>query len=455
MGFHLVIVEGGEAGKEFVFDQASVVIGRTSDCDITLHDSGVSRKHARIHGGGEAYFVEDMGSSNGTNVNGSAVKKHRLADGDRIALGPVVLSFTSRLAPVTSEVDTEPGQAKTVPPQALARGEDTGVVKVNPPRRSIKLPAAEKARIRRESKGILGDLRIFWLEASALTRAALSLLVVGAGLGVVGLVYLAATGGGPAAPERPEPARLSRTPIEDSFGLGPGVTWHRPDMKVFVFDFTAPLRAVVLVHFQAKDIAQGEVVVTVNGADVGAVPPDTLQSAEKSHELIVPSSVLKKGEPNQLIFDSTKNPPGNETWRIWNVWVEVAPLPEIPPDLLLIEANQKFQRAQLLFDRRDVGAENRYQAWKEYRNVWLMLEGHPEPRPELYLLARDKVREAQQELDRTCAKLLLEEETHYHHKNWKGARATLDHVKQYFPGNDQPCVFRAEQKRYEHGLQDW
>src|SRR3954470_425358 len=95
MGFQLVIAEGKETGREFVFDQASVLIGRTSECDVVLYDPGVSRKHARIFGEGEGYFVEDMGSSNGTKVNGSIIKKKLLADGDAISLGPVVFNFSA------------------------------------------------------------------------------------------------------------------------------------------------------------------------------------------------------------------------------------------------------------------------------------------------------------------------------------------------------------------------
>src|SRR5688572_30606658 len=105
MTFQLTIAEGKEAGKEFVFDQSSVVIGRTADCDVILYDPGVSRKHARIFSQGKSYYVEDMGSSNGTKVNGSVVKKKQLADGDAVALGPVVFSFSSK---VIEEMDTDP-----------------------------------------------------------------------------------------------------------------------------------------------------------------------------------------------------------------------------------------------------------------------------------------------------------------------------------------------------------
>ena len=70
--FQLKIAEGKDAGKEFDFDQDSVLIGRTPECDVVLYDPGVSRKHAASSTRAADFFVEDMGSSNGTKVNGAA-----------------------------------------------------------------------------------------------------------------------------------------------------------------------------------------------------------------------------------------------------------------------------------------------------------------------------------------------------------------------------------------------
>jgi len=515
MSFQLTIAEGKEAGKEFVFDQSSVVIGRTADCDVILYDPGVSRKHARIFSQGRAYYVEDMGSSNGTKVNGSVVKKKQLSDGDAVALGPVVFNFTAR---VVEDMDTDPrsrasangsasvakadtrisprdkvsqskrqrgrgmallpagstpeaalalSNSKTASMQAvksrkLARPEVRELARADadeddPPERPRALArrdgrqalsAAERARIRRESKGVSGGFKIFWMEASGATRGFIYFGATAFSIGALGgLYYLAIKEPDRAVPTYPEPSQLEGAPLEDSFGEGEGVVWHRTDMKVFTFEFTAPTRAVVILHFQAMDISQGEVAITVNGADVGFVPPDSLNVLERTNEVIVPATVLKKGEPNQVIFDNTHNPPDKETWRIWNTWVEVALLPELPVEQLKREAQTSFDRGVLQFSRKDVGAANRYEAWKEFRNAWLNLEAHPEPRPELYRLAREKMKEAQEELDSTCSKLMLEVEQSINQKDWAKARGTLDYVKEYFPGKDQPCPFRAEAKK--------
>ncbi len=273
-------------------------------------------------------------------------------------------------------------------------------------------------------------------------------------LGVVVLAYyLVGTAAiGPKGDGRTEPVMLTTQPITDSFGLGPGVTWPRGDQKLFTWEYTAATRAVVIIHYQAQGISQGEVVVTVNGVDVGNVPPDTLASRDRSLELMIPPNLLKKGEVNRIVFDNTKNPPGEEQWRLWNVWVEKALLPDLPPDQLVTEARNAYARGKQNFERADVGARNRYEAWKSFREAWLLLEAHPEPKPDLYFEARDRMKDAQQELDRTCAKLLLETEGYYNQRNYAAARDTLEFIREYFPEFDQPCATHAENKRAEYGL---
>lgn len=505
MGFQLTIAQGKEAGREFAFEQPSVVIGRSSECDIVLYDPGVSRRHARIFSEGASFFVEDLGSSNGTQVNGQQVKKQQLEDGDAVTLGPVVFDFvgTELEDPVTGEPEIADLSTRIVSVNAIkrtrGRGEalapaaaDTEELKrmrrsatqtlqaVSKPRSSgqalarnavapsrsapvrasrgrssgAALSAAERARIKRESSGLMARLKIFWLEATDRTK---KLLFAGAGilglafLGLIGWLIVRAPSSGPSA--GPEPDTLARKPIEASFGLGEGVTFNRPDMKVFEFEYLSPTDAVAIITYQALDISQGEVVVIANGQELAQVPADTLASRDRLLEVVVPAKVLKRGEKNQIIFDNTRNPPGHESWRIWNARVEPIPLPEGTPEQLVMNARKSFDRGVRNLEQLMVGASNGYEAWKNFRNAWLSLEGHPEPKPELYLLARDKMREAQLELDRTCSKLMLEVQTYYNQNNWDAARASLDHVADFFPNpNDQLCPRRAEQKRYELGL---
>src|SRR6266508_1784133 len=70
-----------------------VVIGRSRDCDIQLADSNVSRRHAELRQEGASYWIVDLGSTNGMEVNGKRVKRAKLRDGDTITLGSTELTF--------------------------------------------------------------------------------------------------------------------------------------------------------------------------------------------------------------------------------------------------------------------------------------------------------------------------------------------------------------------------
>lgn len=526
MAFQLVIAEGKEAGREFVFEQESVLIGRTSDCDVVLYDPGVSRKHARIFSETAGYFVEDMGSSNGTKVNGSIIKKKQLADGDAISLGPVVFNFAgislvedstdagaaaaegggstrivsasdvasrrqkgkgAALAPegadqaqldqlarsstrtiqaVKSDARKSQPGAKALPARANGSSSSSPALPARRVRDSEpaapaprasggrqQLSAAERARIKRTSAGPMAALKIIWAEASKGKRIGMA---SGGSVVVLGLFALVIWLAFP--PEKtvevgPEANELvQNTPVEESFGYGEGVTYERIDQKVFDFEYKSPVKMVVVLHFQARDISANEVVISVNGTDVGFVPPDTLAVNERSNEALVPPSALVRNGKNKITFDNTKNPPGKETWRIWNTWIEVFPLPELGRDELIKSAQENMRRGQDFWDRRSVGAENLYKAWRSFRESWLVLESVEGAKPMEYTVSRDKMREAQQSLDRLCSQLLLEAQSAYNQKQFEAARSTLEHVNEYFPKKDQPCPFRAEQMREYYGI---
>ena len=71
----------------------SVVIGRSRDADVRLSDEGISRRHAEIRLEDGAYWLVDLGSMNGTRVNGKRVDRARLADGDAITVGSTEIVF--------------------------------------------------------------------------------------------------------------------------------------------------------------------------------------------------------------------------------------------------------------------------------------------------------------------------------------------------------------------------
>jgi hypothetical protein len=75
-----------------------VVIGRSRDCDIQLSDANVSRRHAELRQEGASYWIVDLGSTNGMEVNGKRVKRAKLRDGDTITLGSTELTFERETA---------------------------------------------------------------------------------------------------------------------------------------------------------------------------------------------------------------------------------------------------------------------------------------------------------------------------------------------------------------------
>ena len=93
----LTIRSGADSGKTVQVSGDQFTIGRDSSCDLPLNDSKSSRRHAALKAmpDGRATLY-DLGSSNGTFVNGQRVRSARLQDGDVIRAGLTELEFTTR-----------------------------------------------------------------------------------------------------------------------------------------------------------------------------------------------------------------------------------------------------------------------------------------------------------------------------------------------------------------------
>jgi pSer/pThr/pTyr-binding forkhead associated (FHA) protein len=90
----LVIRQGTQAGMSFVISGTQAIIGREEGLDVVLQDPESSRRHARISWQSGRYVVEDMGSTNGTFVNGLQITTPRpLNPGDSISIGQTALVF--------------------------------------------------------------------------------------------------------------------------------------------------------------------------------------------------------------------------------------------------------------------------------------------------------------------------------------------------------------------------
>ena len=89
----LIITDAEGATRDFPLSKERVSIGRHPDNDISLNDKAVSGKHAVIITILRDSFLEDLNSTNGTQVNGKAVAKHPLSSGDTISIGRNVLKY--------------------------------------------------------------------------------------------------------------------------------------------------------------------------------------------------------------------------------------------------------------------------------------------------------------------------------------------------------------------------
>jgi pSer/pThr/pTyr-binding forkhead associated (FHA) protein len=117
MSVRLTVTQRSEAGSaakpvEHVLDEASITLGRDKGCQVVLAQQAVSRNHARISQEGNLFFLEDLGSAYGTQVNGKPLpkgEKHRLRNGDVIAIA----QFDVRFDHVADLPDLNQGSEKT------------------------------------------------------------------------------------------------------------------------------------------------------------------------------------------------------------------------------------------------------------------------------------------------------------------------------------------------------
>ena len=89
------IRSGERTGSTYPLEDNSLIIGRAEDCDIQVDvTSAASRRHAEVYPGDAGWRIRDLGSSNGTKLNGSIVQDEPLQEGDSIEVGDFILAYT-------------------------------------------------------------------------------------------------------------------------------------------------------------------------------------------------------------------------------------------------------------------------------------------------------------------------------------------------------------------------
>lgn len=89
----VVVIFNGQVQKELAINKARLNVGRRPSNDLVLDHLAVSGRHAAIDTTSEGTFILDLGSTNGTSVNGQPIKKHHLQDGDVVEMGKYQLKF--------------------------------------------------------------------------------------------------------------------------------------------------------------------------------------------------------------------------------------------------------------------------------------------------------------------------------------------------------------------------
>ena len=84
-------------GRTMHVDKRRVLLGRSRECDIQVEDPNVSRRHAELRQEGSSYWIVDLDSTNGVEVNGKRVKRLKLEDGTRFTIGSTEFTFNREL----------------------------------------------------------------------------------------------------------------------------------------------------------------------------------------------------------------------------------------------------------------------------------------------------------------------------------------------------------------------
>jgi Nif-specific regulatory protein len=96
----LVALSGPLAGQTFPLSLEAVSIGRQDDNTLQVRDLNASRRHCRIEPAGDGFLLRDLGSRQGTFVNGRPIQEHRLQEGDLIAVGETLFLFQTRASEI-------------------------------------------------------------------------------------------------------------------------------------------------------------------------------------------------------------------------------------------------------------------------------------------------------------------------------------------------------------------
>ncbi|HJT78256.1 MAG TPA: ATP-binding protein [Gemmataceae bacterium] len=101
----LIVIKGADEGKQFELSEDALSIGRDATNRVRLHDTEVSRRHAELRRTADGYRLTDVGSANGSFVNGQSVKDVLLQTGDQVQIGQSLLVYSSGQSESRADTD--------------------------------------------------------------------------------------------------------------------------------------------------------------------------------------------------------------------------------------------------------------------------------------------------------------------------------------------------------------
>ncbi len=460
MGFRLEILDGADKGKSYAFDRAEITVGRIAENDLVLADPGLSRKHLSIRKEKNAYLLKDLGSSNGTRLNGKSILEKVLRSGDLIGTGNVKIRFQIVTAKEGREQKDNKRKKSTSAPPNQSGGRDKAA---KPIIRSAALRKTEKARGRRQEssaraaaqpegarQGQKGDAEAN-LQASPIGKVtrwfksrnprtrgilvALFLLLLLLGM------WAAFSGG----------QKIIRKVVDHSNDIfvagqrdGDGLltrygngqtTIHCRHQAVFRFRYRDGRATVV---FQVAEVdKKQEVAILLNQMNIGFAPIAFSQWSEKVY-LDLDRKQLVENAENELAFVNTlnaKDPKGNEHWAVRVDRIVESPLPK--PDR--VAAKQAFAIARNLLEIQNVAAGNAYKALKFFKKTrdYLELES-AETRLDIYQESIEMIERLEIRLEKAYRNLLFDAEQAKKFSQHAKAKEIYRQIKLTFPNPQDP-----------------
>jgi len=102
----VTVIFGGQEQSVFQLDKPKMIVGREPGCEIHIDNLGISRNHCAFVNRNDSFVLQDMGSSNGTYVNGRKITEYFLNDADEVIIGKYTLKFKNEAQAVAAAEKT-------------------------------------------------------------------------------------------------------------------------------------------------------------------------------------------------------------------------------------------------------------------------------------------------------------------------------------------------------------